>query len=389
MDLFSSLSEDRPARPSRSPESDLGWMTRAATSPLSSWRWLDAFASPGWLTKMSPACCRMTKDERWEPSSGSWGSAGMGSPTECWTLNLSAWTGARGPFHSDGSVCSLSDILETQPVPRRYYLTAKACAGILRRAALRGKELPQQLARALKAVADSGPTSIATEDLSHRKPFASPTDRGGAEVGDNYSPTLNCNHEQPIIVSPIAGSLPAGGNSTGGNRPPGMGQETADTMLVAHAFDARQSDVIQYGDVTGPLDTDGHTMGVAHSLRADGFDASEDGTGRGTPLVPIAFDTTQITSAGNYSAPKAGDACDPLAALAHPPAIATEWAVRRLTPTECERLMDAPDGFTAITYRGKPASDGPRYKSLGNSQARNVMRWLAHGLADVIAIQEK
>jgi DNA (cytosine-5)-methyltransferase 1 len=28
---------------------------------------------------------------------------------------------------------------------------------------------------------------------------------------------------------------------------------------------------------------------VAHSLRADGFDASEDGTGRGTPLVPVAF----------------------------------------------------------------------------------------------------
>tara|TARA_R110000796_G_scaffold9452_8_gene32212 strand:- start:1187 stop:1888 length:702 start_codon:yes stop_codon:yes gene_type:complete len=29
---------------------------------------------------------------------------------------------------------------------------------------------------------------------------------------------------------------------------------------------------------------------VAHSLRGEGFDASEDGTGRGTPLVPIAFD---------------------------------------------------------------------------------------------------
>lgn len=28
---------------------------------------------------------------------------------------------------------------------------------------------------------------------------------------------------------------------------------------------------------------------VAHSLRAEGFDASEDGTGRGTPIVPVAF----------------------------------------------------------------------------------------------------
>lgn len=61
---------------------------------------------------------------------------------------------------------------------------------------------------------------------------------------------------------------------------------------------------------------------VAHSLRGGGFDASEDGTGRGTPLVPIAFDTTQITSAANYSNPQPGDACHPIAAGAHPPAVA-------------------------------------------------------------------
>src|SRR5690606_14612163 len=36
-------------------------------------------------------------------------------------------------------------------------------------------------------------------------------------------------------------------------------------------------------------------------------------------------------------------------------------AVRRLTPTECERLQGFPDGWTAITYRNKPAADGPRY----------------------------
>ena len=50
--------------------------------------------------------------------------------------------------------------------------------------------------------------------------------------------------------------------------------------------------------------------------------------------------------------------------------------VRRLTPVECERLQGFPDGHTAVTYRGKPASDGPRYKALGNSMAVPVMRWL-------------
>ncbi len=57
-------------------------------------------------------------------------------------------------------------------------------------------------------------------------------------------------------------------------------------------------------------------------------------------------------------------------------AIAQEWAVRRLTPTECERLQGFPDGHTAITHRGKPAADGPRYKACGNSMAVNCMRWL-------------
>ena len=52
------------------------------------------------------------------------------------------------------------------------------------------------------------------------------------------------------------------------------------------------------------------------------------------------------------------------------------WAVRRLTPLECERLMGLPEGHTAIARRGKPAADGPRYKAIGNSMAVNVMRWI-------------
>lgn len=51
--------------------------------------------------------------------------------------------------------------------------------------------------------------------------------------------------------------------------------------------------------------------------------------------------------------------------------------------------MGVPDGFTAIIYRGKPAADGPRYKALGNSQATNWMRWIGHGLADVIRAQRE
>ena len=56
--------------------------------------------------------------------------------------------------------------------------------------------------------------------------------------------------------------------------------------------------------------------------------------------------------------------------------IATPWAVRRLTPTETLRLQGFSDTHTAITYRGKPAADGPQYRAHGNSMAVPVIRWI-------------
>ena len=168
LDQSTFLLEEHPANPSRSPESGLDWMTRAATSRLSSWRWLDAFAPAGFYGRTFLESCRMTAEQRWEPSSGSWGNSGIVDATGCSTLNLCEWPGgmtdSAEQFPSGGGVCSLSDILETTRVPSRYYLSPKACAGILRRAAKRGKALPPLLARALTAVADLAPTSIATED---------------------------------------------------------------------------------------------------------------------------------------------------------------------------------------------------------------------------------
>ena len=53
--------------------------------------------------------------------------------------------------------------------------------------------------------------------------------------------------------------------------------------------------------------------------------------------------------------------------------VATQMAVRRLTPTECERLQGFPDSYTNIKDK---CPDGPRYKALGNSMAVPVMRWI-------------
>jgi DNA (cytosine-5)-methyltransferase 1 len=153
------------------------------------------------------------------------------------------------------------------------------------------------------------------------------------------------------------------------------------------------------------------TTMVAHALRGEGFDASEDGTGRGTPLVPIAFHPTQEpissvgvvhalgtgSSGGCASAAVAFDAAPTLTSANNPsrsPQSAevtmqvaavhrASMQVRRLTPRECERLMGFGDYYTLVPYRGKPAADGPRYKALGNSMAVNVMDWIGQRIATV------
>jgi len=50
--------------------------------------------------------------------------------------------------------------------------------------------------------------------------------------------------------------------------------------------------------------------------------------------------------------------------------------IRRLTPRELERCMGFPDDWTLVPYRGKPAADGPRSRSLGNSMPVPVMSWI-------------
>jgi DNA (cytosine-5)-methyltransferase 1 len=181
----------------------------------------------------------------------------------------------------------------------------------------------------------------------------------------------------------------------------------------------------------GGLGTDFDLDGglIAHALRAEGFDASEDGTGRGTPLVPVAATLTRGAEShgkGGYSGRRqedevnlvahtlnakggggridaesetfvagtlvgngkaAGSATnqDAESGMLVPVGISQGMAVRRLTPMECERLQGFPDGYTDIPFRGRPAKDGPRYKALGNSWAVPKMRWVGERIAAVDA----
>ena len=156
-------SEEHLANPSVSLASAKDSATLAAGSCLHFLRSLNVDGLDGLSGKMSPASCLLTEEGILEPSLGRWAHWGMGGRTESWTHSGSEWPSAV-------AVCSLSQTLETGPLPQRFYLSQKACAGILRRAAKRGKELPQLLSEALKAVAESDtttkPCSAKTETIS-------------------------------------------------------------------------------------------------------------------------------------------------------------------------------------------------------------------------------
>jgi hypothetical protein len=134
----------------------------------------------------------------------------MGSPTECLTLSTSEWP-------KDAAVCSLSDILETGDLPPRFFLSAKACSGILRRAEKRGRQLPPLLQMALERGAD-----------------ISNTVREEIGVGDRNDPafTLQANHSHAVAfaqnqlgevrTSNIAGTLNRNSNASGRNTPLAM-----------------------------------------------------------------------------------------------------------------------------------------------------------------------
>jgi DNA (cytosine-5)-methyltransferase 1 len=57
--------------------------------------------------------------------------------------------------------------------------------------------------------------------------------------------------------------------------------------------------------------------------------------------------------------------------------------VRRLMPVEAERLQGLPDNWTLVPYRGKPATDGNRYKAIGNAMAVPCINWIARRIDQV------
>jgi DNA (cytosine-5)-methyltransferase 1 len=182
--------------------------------------------------------------------------------------------------------------------------------------------------------------------------------------------------------------------------PDGVGVQTdigytlearAEVQAVAHTLDASSGRSRGAGTPVGMLAPVCITGDITHTLKAEGFDASEDGTGRGQPIISVNalygedLARTLTAGAGKNSGISSGARDEPLQN-----GVMSGMAVRRLMPVECERLQGFPDGWTDIPLPGRRASDkparmaadGPRYKALGNSWAVPNVYWIGKRIHD-------
>ena len=112
---------------------------------------------------------------------------------------------------------------------------------------------------------------------------------------------------------------------------------------------------------------------VTHTLTADGSDGSEDGTGRGTPIITFSH------TAGIDCQPSRDVTPTVMSGHDRMPSDAGHAVVRRLTPVEVERLQAFPDGWTDVD--GK--ADSHRYRQMGNAVTINTVEWIARRIVAV------
>lgn len=137
--------EDSPVRMCQWPENARAWLESDHPFGSSFLELYECFIRGGLLSRIRPACYPVMQGETLPQSFEGWSNAGMACAGGYLMLNTSEWPSA-------GAVCSLSAVLETEVAPR-YFLSPRAAAGILHRAAKRGRKLPRVLRLALESLA--------------------------------------------------------------------------------------------------------------------------------------------------------------------------------------------------------------------------------------------
>lgn len=307
------------------------------------------------------------------------------------TLRGESWTAASSESPNAAVECSLSQILEAN-APSKYWLSPKACAGILRRAEKRGKELPLALATALEQVAQS--------------PASGP--RGGGPAGDEHYnliathvppkaaclETTNHDYSRADGFTAIPYTLEVRGRdgesvlehrqdgTANALRTPGGGRGGMGVGAVAYGFYSNEgSHGMGDNANVSPSVKIGSGLGIP-SPPAVAFNIFPGRPGENTPATLRAIETDIAHSVTVTEHEKSTDRGTRVVE-------ANRSVVRRLTPVECCRLQGFPDDWNSegIDKTGKriQMADAPRYRQLGNAVTVNVANWIANNLAAVYA----
>ena len=340
---------------------------------------------------------------------------------------------------------TLSQILEEHP-PKKYYLTATACKGILRRAEERGKPLPKALDTALRIQAG---LICSTNGRGKKNPSDEPVafaQNQRDEVRDLHNIASALGAQPGMKQQTFIASFSAGAGATAGTI--GYAEEVAPTLkgspsgncmpsvMCLHDQGGQRMDVSE--NMTGTLRANekGHqplvyeNHGVDARIRESGEVSptvtARYGTGGGnTPLVQepsevycivgniidrqpenggngcgyqenLAYTITTVDRHAVYarqhvdefknddiaSTQSARQAKDATDLIVEPDRQYAQL-IRRLTPWECELLQGFPPGWTDVPS----ASDSARYRALGNSVAIPCVEFIMKSLREVTELE--
>ena len=281
---------------------------------------------------------------------------GFPSHGECWTPNT-------GECPSAAVESTLSQILEAD-VPEKYYLSPKACLGILRRASACGKELPEPLRKALeRQAADVGETrcnelAVKVYGICSKQSHAMQSDNphsGFYEADtsrclDTNGGNPSCNQGGMAVVA-VQGSM-IGRSDKNGPQGSGVNED------VSFTLDATDRHAVAYG-----IDRATYNMGRNAKF----------GLGIEEELEPTIGSYTQALEEQSPTLMARDDKDTPVVNETEP-----EYNVRRLTPTECARLQGFPDWWCD----GVEGSDSAQYRMWGNGIALPCALYVMEGIAE-------
>lgn len=236
---------------------------------------------------------------------------------------------------------------------RRVFLVAVPCELV---ASFGERACPSEILSLRESVLGNPPTRGTAWEGVARTTARSTASSGRVAMHPSVAKTLTqrmhkgfdstCDSQTPIVTGhpDPAYSLSAGKQGAGGVF--GSGRDSQDTFAVVAVRTANTS-------------ANGHGVAFTKTKRAQSSTDDESWVPGEVAPMQNQFDVGDSRATTVVAAPKT-------------------MQVRRLTPTECERLQGFPDRYTDVTYRNKPAADGPRYKALGNSMAVPCMAWIGY-----------